>query len=63
MKTYDFTIPPLHLRVDPPKAKVAGEVENGWEAYAAWLQQLREQVSERHAIVPSELDPLIQRGV
>jgi len=55
MKTYDFTIPPLHLRVDPPKAKVAGEVENGWEAYAAWLQQLREQVSERHPPVPSEL--------
>jgi hypothetical protein len=55
MKTYDFTIPPLHLRVGAPKAKVAGEVENGWEAYAAWLQQLREQVSERHPPVPSEL--------
>jgi hypothetical protein len=57
MKTYDFTIPPLHLRVGAPKAKVAGEAENGWEAYAAWLQQLREQVSERRAPVPPDLIP------
>ena len=57
MKTFDFTILPHRLRASEPNASVDGNVENGWEAYAAWLRQLREQASERRTPLPPDLIP------
>jgi len=57
MKTFDFTIHPHRPRASEPKASTDGDVENGWEAYALWLRQLREQASERHVPMPPEFIP------
>jgi hypothetical protein len=57
MKTFDFTILPQRPPVGEPKADAAGDVENGWEAYASWLRKVREHASERHALVPPDLIP------
>ena len=55
MKTYDFTLRSPPPRTREAQASAESRIENGWEAYAAWLQRLREELSERSPPLPPEL--------
>lgn len=57
MKTFDFGARQPEARREHP-ATSPSDVEDGWRAYATWLEGLREQADESRAPLPAELFPI-----